>query len=111
MKPPKFKVGDKVALRKPTIYGEHEGVIVEIHQLYRPINPTTGKFFPGSLNVNIQSHHSVCISVIPSGKDRFELYWINTGRREIVAFYSHSYTVKTSKINAAYPERLLELKK
>jgi hypothetical protein len=113
MKQPKFKIGDKVSMRRKTLYGETEGEIIELGKDFQELD-RYGNFMKGGL---VMSEREIKYISLPFKFDG-ETLTIDYPQRDFGSFIlkavtteykfsGYSYTVKTPKINTLYYEKSL----
>lgn len=113
MKQPKFQIGDKVSMRRKTLYGETEGEITEVRKVYQE-TWEDGSFRSDGLcydeneieNISIEHTFDGETLTIKSPQREFSTFILKAETR-VHKFNGYSYTVKTPKINTLYYEKSL----
>lgn len=116
MKDCKFKVGDKVTMKRKTLYGETEGTVTEVSRYYQALD-RNGNFDPTGLIQDERHLSSICLPwrviedvlEIDHPHEEFE-HFIQKARTHRYKLNGWSVCVKTAKMNTIYDERSLKLK-
>ena len=103
---PEFKVGDKVILTKPDLYGCTEGEITAIEKIFAEVD-ANGKFVPRGLSTLETTIK--CFSV-PYTFDGETLTVEGINGNRVSKFHRYGYTVATAKCCSLYPPKFLKLK-
>jgi len=113
----KFEIGQKVNMSTKTLYGEVEGVIVDITRTYKVVSKVINgnSFFETNGLVHEERHiHSICLPYRFDGNTLEIDYpqkdygsFVQKAFTTISEFYGYSYTVKTPKMRTSYSERQL----
>lgn len=115
---PKFKVGDKVIMRKKTLYGETEGIVSEGPiRCYKALCPYTGRIDPNGLVTEERTIKSISLPYEFDG-EVLKVHFPESDMGSIImkaytlisVFYGYSYTVKTPKMLTGYSESSLKPK-
>lgn len=113
MKQPKFKIGDKVSMRRKTLYGETEGEIVEFGKDFQEID-RYGNFKQGGLVISEREINSIKLPFKFDGEtltidypqgDYGSFIWKAVTIE--YKFSGYSYSVKTPKMLTLYAEKSL----
>lgn len=114
MKQPKFKIGDKVILKRKTRYNETEGEIVKVDKVFQEIDQF-GNFKDGGLNTSESTIKSIQSPYTFDGETlKVEQAEMDLGSIIIKActrvskFKGYAYTIKTPKINTSYLEHQIK---
>lgn len=117
VKDPKFQAGDKVSMRKATLYGETSGEVVEVRRVYQRVCPHTRSIDPRGL-VTEESHiDMIKIPFERMGQNVFAVHyperdygtWVEKAKTEVSVFCGYSVLVKTPKMLTVYSEKSLKL--
>ena len=113
MKQPKFKIGDKVSMRRKTLYGETEGEIIEFGKDFQEID-RYGNFKQGGLIMSEREINSIKLPFKFDGETLMIDYpqgdygsFILKAVTIEYKFSGYSYSVKTPKMLTLYLEKSL----
>lgn len=104
MKAPKFKVGQKVAMARPNLYGETVGVITEIQKCYKSEDSGLVTFESTIKGIRLPytfENDVLTVHYPEREDDRF----IEKAYTSISRFYGYAVTVKTPKMLTIIQER------
>lgn len=112
---PKFKIGDKVTMRSPSLYNETTGEIVEVERVFKRVN-RNGNFEPDGLETLERTIKNIAIPYEFDSNKLTVHYpeydygdWVQKARTETSLFYSYAYTVKTASMLCIYPQHSLTI--
>ena len=103
-KQPKFKIGDKVTLKTPSLYNERSGVITAVEKVYKDVNGTLCHRESDINSISIPYRFDGITLEIDYPETVFSNF-TQHAYTKISKFYGYSYTVKTEKMNCIYSER------
>lgn len=109
---PKFKVGDKVKMRSPDLYGFTEGKIVSVEKAFQELYPNSDEFDMDGLRTLEQTINSIVIPYEFDGEYLTVHYPSDKsnpkGKILKSKFYGYSYTIETPELRSIYPEHALK---
>ena len=116
---PRFKVGDNVIMKNPTLYKETEGVITDVEKVFKDLDKYYLEQGKEVFEEDGLAHRE---SDIPSIQIPFTFdgtyLVIDYGKslhgsigKKTAKFSGFCYTIKTAQMNTIYAERQLILKK
>lgn len=116
MKDCKFKIDDKVTMKKKTLYGETEGTVTEVSRYYQALD-RNGNFDPHGLCKDEAHVKNICLPYriiedileIDHPETDFGSF-IQKARTHRYKLNGWYVTVKTPKMNTIYNESSLKLK-
>ena len=113
MKQPKYEVGQKVKLKKKTLYGETEGEIVRVEKIFQEIDES-GNFNPDGLSTLESTIDSISIPYTFDGETLTVEFpaiectnIIIKAKKRVSKFSGYAYTVETPKMNTMFSESTL----
>lgn len=102
-------------MSKKTLYGETEGVIVAIGNLFKVVHPGTNTFDSDGLVTDESTINSISLPYEFDGETFTVHYpeadygtWIRKAFTDTSKFYGYSYDVRTKKMLTMYGEKSLK---
>lgn len=111
-KEPKVKIGDKVRMSSPDLYGYTDGEVVEVERMYKKLDKFTGEIDPMGLVTGEETINNIKLPYRFDGETLEVDYpetkfgeWTHQARTEKSVFYGYSVTVETEEMRTMIPER------
>lgn len=110
---PKYRIGDTVQMKSPSLYNEYEGKITEVDKVFWELE-IDGTFRDGGLRIRESDIKNISLPY-EFGLDLLHVNYGEYNKNPAInsiktyKFNSFSYTVRTKEMSCIYPETALRI--